>query len=115
MAAKSLLGYPAGILISVLVAISCAGASTSILFAIGRLTVAASHRGYLPGFLGIMGLPSWVSWPNRRARSEENAPQNPQNDESEPLISRYSDEGGANNAGSDDQAPAPDTEWDAPV
>ena len=115
MAAKSLLGYPAGILVSVLVAISCAGASTSILFAIGRLTVAASHRGYLPSFLGVMGLPSWASWPNRKARSEENAPQNPQNDESEPLISGRFGEGGANSAGSDDPAPGPDTEWDAPM
>jgi L-type amino acid transporter 9 len=107
MAAKSLLGYPAGILISVLVA----GASTSILFAVGRLTVAASQRGYLPSFLGVIGLPSWASWPNRRARSEENAPQNPQNDESEPLISGHSDEGSANSAGSNDL----DTEWDAPM
>src|SRR5437016_14456170 len=102
MAAKSLLGYPAGILISVLVAISCAGATTSILFAVGRLTVAASHRSYLPSFLGVMGLPSWASWPNRRARSQENARQNPQSDESEPLISGHSSGGGANSAGSDD-------------
>jgi L-type amino acid transporter 9 len=107
MAAKSLLGYPAGILISVLVAISCAGASTSILFAVGRLTVAASQRGYLPSFLGVIGLPSWASWSNRRARSEENA----QNDESEPLISGHSGEGSANSAGSNDL----DTEWDAPM
>ncbi|KAF2712853.1 amino acid transporter [Pleomassaria siparia CBS 279.74] len=56
-AARSLFGRPAGIIITVLVAISCAGSITSNVFAVGRLTVAASQRNYLPGFLGKRGLP----------------------------------------------------------
>ncbi|KAF2463265.1 amino acid transporter [Lindgomyces ingoldianus] len=50
-AAKSLLGRPAGIFITILVAISCAGSITSNVFSVGRLTVAAAQRHYLPNFL----------------------------------------------------------------
>lgn len=43
-AATSLLGRPAGILVTTLVAISCAGSITSNVFSVGRLTIAASQR-----------------------------------------------------------------------
>jgi amino acid transporter len=43
-AATSLLGRPAGILVTALVAISCAGSITSNVFSVGRLTIAASQR-----------------------------------------------------------------------
>lgn len=56
-AARSLFGRPVGIVITILVAISCAGSITSNIFAVGRLTVAASQRHYLPAFLGRIGLP----------------------------------------------------------
>lgn len=56
-AATSLLGRPAGILITLLVAISCAGSVTSNVFSVGRLTVAASQRHYLPAFFSKRGLP----------------------------------------------------------
>lgn len=56
-AASSLLGRPAGILITVLVAVSCAGSVTSNVFSVGRLTVAASQRHYLPAFFSRRGLP----------------------------------------------------------
>lgn len=58
-AAKSLFGRPAGVLITLLVALSCAGSITSNVFAIGRLAVAASQRHYLPGFLSRRGLPKF--------------------------------------------------------
>lgn len=57
-AATSLLGRPAGILITILVAISCAGSVTSNVFSVGRLTVAASQRHYLPAFFSKRGLPT---------------------------------------------------------
>lgn len=56
-AASSLLGRPAGILITILVAVSCAGSVTSNVFSVGRLTVAASQRDYLPAFFSKRGLP----------------------------------------------------------
>ncbi|KAF9690771.1 hypothetical protein EKO04_010954 [Ascochyta lentis] len=56
-AAASLLGRPAGILITILVAVSCAGSVTSNVFSVGRLTVAASQRHYLPAFFSKRGLP----------------------------------------------------------
>ncbi|KAH6633508.1 amino acid/polyamine transporter I [Boeremia exigua] len=56
-AASSLLGRPAGILITILVAVSCAGSVTSNVFSVGRLTVAASQRHYLPAFFSKRGLP----------------------------------------------------------
>ncbi|RMZ66521.1 amino acid transporter [Pyrenophora seminiperda CCB06] len=56
-AATSLFGRPAGILITVLVAVSCAGSITSNVFSVGRLTMAASQRHYLPAFFGKRGLP----------------------------------------------------------
>ncbi|KAK1915897.1 hypothetical protein P3342_003712 [Pyrenophora teres f. teres] len=56
-AATSLFGRPAGILITVLVAVSCAGSITSNVFSIGRLTMAASQRHYLPKFFSKRGLP----------------------------------------------------------
>ena len=65
-AATSLLGRPAGILITVLVALSCGGSITSNVFTAGRLTVAAAQRHYLPAFLSKRGLPR-----SRTASSEE--------------------------------------------
>ena len=56
-AATSFLGRPAGILITILVAVSCAGSITSNVFSVGRLTVAASQRHYLPAFFSKRGLP----------------------------------------------------------
>ncbi|RII20134.1 hypothetical protein CUC08_Gglean001534 [Alternaria sp. MG1] len=56
-AASSLLGRPAGILVTILVAISCAGSITSNVFAVGRLTMAASQRHYLPAVFSKRGLP----------------------------------------------------------
>lgn len=56
-AATSLLGRPAGVLITILVAVSCAGSVTSNVFSVGRLTVAASQRHYLPAFFSKRGLP----------------------------------------------------------
>ena len=56
-AANSLLGRPAGILITILVAVSCAGSVTSNVFSVGRLTVAASQRHYIPAFFSKRGLP----------------------------------------------------------
>ncbi|KAJ4304781.1 hypothetical protein N0V90_000309 [Kalmusia sp. IMI 367209] len=59
IAMGSAFGRWAGILVSVLVAVSCAGSITSNVFTIGRLTVAASERQYLPAILGQRGLP-WL-------------------------------------------------------
>jgi L-type amino acid transporter 9 len=56
-AATSLLGRPAGIAITFLVAISCAGSITSNVFAVGRLAMAASQRHYLPAVFSRRGLP----------------------------------------------------------
>lgn len=56
-AGTALFGRPAGIFITVLVAISCAGSITSNVFSVGRLTVAASQRHYLPAFFSQRGLP----------------------------------------------------------
>lgn len=56
-AATALLGRPAGIIMTILVAVSCAGSITSNVFAGGRLIVAASQRHYLPGFLSRRGIP----------------------------------------------------------
>lgn len=56
-AATSLLGRPAGIAVTILVAVSCAGSITSNVFAVGRLTMAASQRHYLPAFFSKRGLP----------------------------------------------------------
>lgn len=55
-AATSVLGRPGGIVITLLVAISCAGSITSNVFAVGRLTIAASQRHYLPAFFSRRGL-----------------------------------------------------------
>jgi L-type amino acid transporter 9 len=57
-AATSLLGRPAGIVITLLVVISCAGSITSNVFAVGRLTMAASQRHYLPAIFSKRGLPT---------------------------------------------------------
>ena len=56
-AATSLLGRPAGIAVTVLVAVSCAGSITSNVFSVGRLTLAASQRHYLPAIFSKRGLP----------------------------------------------------------
>ncbi|KAF2647228.1 amino acid transporter [Lophiostoma macrostomum CBS 122681] len=55
-AAKSLFGQSAGIIVTLLVAISCAGSITGNVFTGGRLIVAASQRHYLPAFLTRRGL-----------------------------------------------------------
>ncbi|KAJ4360919.1 uncharacterized protein N0V89_001488 [Didymosphaeria variabile] len=57
VALGSAFGRWAGVLVSILVAVSCAGSITSNVFTIGRLTVAASEREYLPAILGQRGLP----------------------------------------------------------
>ncbi|KAL5115419.1 hypothetical protein ACEQ8H_006719 [Pleosporales sp. CAS-2024a] len=57
-AASSLLGHFGGIIMTLLVAISCAGSTTSNVFTVGRLTVAASQRNYLPAMFSKRGLPS---------------------------------------------------------
>lgn len=57
-AASALFGRAAGILVTVLVALSCAGSIASNVFGVGRLTIAASQRHYLPAFLSRRGLPS---------------------------------------------------------
>lgn len=56
-AASSLFGRFAGVIITILVVISCAGSITSNVFAAGRLTMAASQRHYLPAFFSKRGLP----------------------------------------------------------
>jgi L-type amino acid transporter 9 len=56
-AATSLFGRAAGIIITLLVAVSCAGSITSNVFAVGRLTMAASQRNYLPAVFSKRGLP----------------------------------------------------------
>lgn len=55
-AATSLLGRPAGIVITLLIAVSCAGSITSNVFSVGRLTIAASQRSYLPAIFSKRGL-----------------------------------------------------------
>jgi amino acid transporter len=60
-AASSLLGRPAGIVITLLVAISCAGSITSNVFAVGRLTMAAAQRNYLPALFSKRGIPNQKS------------------------------------------------------
>lgn len=57
-AATSLFGRPAGIAITLLVAISCAGSITSNVFAFGRLAVAAAQHHYLPAIFSKRGLPT---------------------------------------------------------
>ena len=59
VAATSLLGRSAGIVITILVAVSCAGSITSNVFSVGRLTMAASQRNYLPAFFSRRGLPAF--------------------------------------------------------
>lgn len=56
-AATSLLGRSAGVIITILVAVSCAGSITSNVFSAGRLTMAASQRHYLPALFSKRGLP----------------------------------------------------------
>jgi L-type amino acid transporter 9 len=65
-AATSLLGRPAGIAITLLVAVSCAGSITSNVFSVGRLTIAASQRNYLPAMFSKRGLPN-----NRPSEEQE--------------------------------------------
>ena len=65
MAIKSAFGQWAGILVSILVALSCAGSITSNVFTIGRLTIVAAQHRYLPAFFSKRGLPDFCK------RSEE--------------------------------------------
>ncbi|KAH3909260.1 hypothetical protein HBH56_162260 [Parastagonospora nodorum] len=65
-AASALLGRPAGIAITLLVAVSCAGSITSNVFSVGRLTIAASQRNYLPAMFSKRGLPN-----NRPSEEQE--------------------------------------------
>jgi amino acid transporter len=55
-AASSLLGRAAGVSVTILVALSCAGSIASNIFSVGRLTVAASQRHYLPALFSRRGL-----------------------------------------------------------
>lgn len=71
VAATSLLGRPAGIVITILVAISCAGSITSNVFSVGRLTIAASQRHYLPAFFSKRGLPLMRRSETEDVRNEE--------------------------------------------
>lgn len=70
VALGSAFGPWAGIAVSILVAVSCAGSITSNVFMIGRLTVAASEREYFPAILGQRGLP----WRQTQARVRSNDP-----------------------------------------
>ncbi|KAF2183127.1 amino acid transporter [Zopfia rhizophila CBS 207.26] len=72
-AAKSLLGRPAGIIVTILVAVSCAGSITSNVFAVGRLTIAASQRHYLPAFLSIRGFPGLRRKPALAPRTDSDS------------------------------------------
>ncbi|KAF2107410.1 amino acid/polyamine transporter I [Lophiotrema nucula] len=54
-AAKSLFGRPAGVIITILVAISCVGSITSNVFTGGRLIVAAAQHHYFPAILSKRG------------------------------------------------------------
>ncbi|KAF2798092.1 amino acid transporter [Melanomma pulvis-pyrius CBS 109.77] len=94
-AARSLFGRPAGIIITILVAISCAGSITSNVFAVGRLTVAASQRHYLPGFLSQRGLPK---------RSAKHLAASP--DRSDPSSS---------NSTNSEENTTPNSKFDAPI
>jgi solute carrier family 7 (L-type amino acid transporter), member 9/15 len=67
-AAASLFGRPAGIAITLLVAISCAGSITSNVFSVGRLTIAASQRNYLPAIFSKRGLPHKRQSPEQEER-----------------------------------------------
>jgi L-type amino acid transporter 9 len=58
VAMKSAFGHWAGTVVSILVALSCAGSITSNVFTIGRLTVAAAQRQYLPRIFSERGLPN---------------------------------------------------------
>lgn len=58
-AAKYLLGPHAGAAISVLVALSCAGALNGNVFVTGRITAAAAKHGYFPSFLGERAKLAW--------------------------------------------------------
>jgi amino acid transporter len=85
-AASALFGRPAAILVTALVALSCAGSIASNVFAVGRLTIAASQRHYLPAFLSRRGLPKLA-----QGRSQ-----------------------GSDSASSDDES-TPDSIYDAPM
>jgi len=75
-AATSLLGRPAGIIVTILVAVSCAGSITSNIFSVGRLTIAASQRHYLPSFFSRRGLsiPPQTQSNERQVLSKLDAP-----------------------------------------
>ncbi|KAF2637185.1 hypothetical protein P280DRAFT_472360 [Massarina eburnea CBS 473.64] len=68
-AARSVFGDWAGIVVTILVALSCGGSITSNVFTIGRLAIAASQRAYLPAFLGKRGLPTVGQQPEDSATS----------------------------------------------
>lgn len=69
-AATSLLGRPAGVVVTLLVAISCAGSMTSNVFTVGRLTINAAQRRYLPAIFSKRGLPL-----NKRDEEDEEVSQ----------------------------------------
>ncbi|KAF1834405.1 amino acid transporter [Decorospora gaudefroyi] len=74
VAATSILGQPAGILITFLVVVSCAGSITSNVFSVGRLTMAASQRHYLPALFTQQGLPGGRAAEDSSASSGYDAP-----------------------------------------
>lgn len=69
------LGDWLAILVVILVALSCAGSITSNIFAIGRLTVAAAERRYLPAVLGQRGFGrlACVQEPSEDSHSDHSA------------------------------------------
>lgn len=70
MAMKSF-GSWVGTLVSLLVALSCAGSITSNIFTIGRLTVVAAQHRYIPSIFSIRGLPVIPSLRSTERPSEE--------------------------------------------
>lgn len=78
VAVTSMFGRWAGTIISILVALSCAGSITSNVFTIGRLTVAASQRHYLPSFLSMRGAPEfWHRRSDHPSESDSTPPNGP--------------------------------------
>jgi hypothetical protein len=53
-AARSLIGLPGGIILALLLGLSCAGALSGNITVVGRLSIAALERGYLPNLSGTV-------------------------------------------------------------
>lgn len=48
MAARHLFGTPGGVILGLMVAMSCAGTLNGSIFVTGKLTLAAAEKGYIP-------------------------------------------------------------------